>query len=228
MSNYSDRFKKYAAKARSRQGFDATLLKFSGDNGAWTIGKKPDLVDCNGRRLVADVPDMMHGHLKFDDNVPIYDLCHVDSDVAPRPREALGDLDKSLWRNGTEDPWRWIAALPLFDLQTHEILLFTTSSMGGLDATGVLSEAYADNVEMHPEDVNRLPVIELGSDSYVNSKGKKIFNPIFDIVGWEERPTSVRRIKPPPPPVLAIENQRSLDFDKEEDNPDGDDPDIPF
>jgi hypothetical protein len=227
MSSYSDRFKKYAAKARNRQGFDATLLKFGGDNGNWTSGKKPDVVDRNGRRLGADVPDMMHGHLKFADNLPIYDLCRVDSDVVPRPREALGDLDKNLWRNG-EDPWRWIAALSLFDLETHEIFLFTTSSMGGLDATGVLAEAYADNVAAHPEDVNRLPVVELASDSYVNTKGKKIFNPIFDIVDWAERPAGIRRLKPPPPPPLAIEEQGSLDFDEDGGSPDGDDTNIPF
>jgi hypothetical protein len=69
------------------------------------------------------------------------------------------------------------------------------------------SDALSDTYDAHPQDAGKLPICELGSDSYTNTHGKKIFVPIFEVTGWTERPANVFRIKPPPLDMLAIERK---------------------
>ena len=61
-----------------------------------------------------------------------------------------------------------------------------------------------DNLAAHPEDHGKVPLVELMTDSYHNNHGKQIFVPIFEIVGWVERPAAVRRILPPPMKMLEL------------------------
>jgi len=97
--------------------------------------------------------------------------------------------------------------MPMYDFETHELLLFASQNNGGRDAIGNLIDAMFDTYDAHPADVGKLPICELASDSYTNTHGKRIYFPIFEIVGWTERPAEVQRIKPPPIDMLAIENK---------------------
>jgi hypothetical protein len=196
--------RRYAAAARSRGGFGVSFLKCDGNNGQWSAGK--DKTDMSGRRLAADVPDAMYGFQKFENRKPIYVIGRIGDGYQPPDRSTLGDTDLDRWING-KDPWAFVVLLPMFDPETREPFIFTASSDGGKDAVTALVDAVVDNVFLHPNATNQLPVCELASDSYVNSRGKEIFKPIFEIVGWDARPTAVRHIKPPPIDMLALEHK---------------------
>jgi hypothetical protein len=196
--------RRYVSAARSHSGFGVSFLKCDGNTGEWKAGK--DRTKMTGRQLVADVPDAMHGFQKFENKKPIYVVGRICDGYQPPERDTLGDMNQSRWHNG-KDPWAAVVLLPMFDLETREPFVFTSDSGGGKDAVTTLVDAMVDNVALHPEDANKLPLCELASDSYLNSHGKQIYTPIFEIAAWETRPEAVRRIKPPPAPVLAIESK---------------------
>jgi hypothetical protein len=83
--------------------------------------------------------------------------------------------------------------------------LYTATSQGSRDGITNVADAFLENGEHHPEDADKLPLIELASDSYVNSKGKRIFFPVFEILAWVERPAAVRHLRPPPVALLTLE-----------------------
>jgi hypothetical protein len=97
--------------------------------------------------------------------------------------------------------------MPMHDFETHEPYLFTSQNKGGRDDVANLVDALFDCYDAHPQDVDKLPICDLSSDSYINTHGKRIFFPIFEIVGWTGRPAEIRRIKPPPVDTLAIEHK---------------------
>jgi hypothetical protein len=196
--------RRYVSAARSHSGFGIPFLKCDGNNGRWPAGK--DKTDMTGRRLAADVPDAMHGFQKFENRKPIYVIGRIADRYQPPDRSTLGDTNPDRWING-KDPWASVVLLPMYDPETREPFIFTSSNDGGKDAVTALVDAVVDNVALHPDATNQLPVCELASDSYVNSRGKEIFKPIFEIVGWDERPDAVRRIKPPPIDMLALEHK---------------------
>jgi hypothetical protein len=196
--------RRYVSAARSNSGFGIPFLKCDGNSGQWSVGKGKN--DMNGRRLTADVPDAMHGFQKFENKKPIYVIGRIGDGYQPPARDTLGDTDTTRWHSN-QDPWEAVVLLPMFDPETREPFIFTSSNDGGKDGVTELVDAVVNNVALHPDATNQLPVCELSSDSYVNSLGKKIFKPIFEIVGWDERPDAVRRIKPPPIDMLALEHK---------------------
>jgi hypothetical protein len=196
--------RRYVSAARSHSGLGIPFLKCDGNSGQWTAGK--DKNDMNGRRLAADVPDAMHGFQKFENKKPIYVIGRICDGYRPPERDTLGDTDTTHWYNG-KDPWASVVLLPLYDPETREPFIFVSSNDGGKDAVTALVDAVVDNVALHPDATNQLPVCELAPGSYVNSRGKEIFKPIFEIVGWDERPEAVRHIKPPPVDMLALEHK---------------------
>jgi hypothetical protein len=145
----------------------------------------------------------MTGHQKFETKVPVYQIGRVADRYQPPPREQLDDLDQELWPDG-KDPWVNIDLLPFGDVQSREMLLFSAANQGSRDAVARLVAAYIHNVEVRPEDLNKVPLIELETDSYVNKHSKRIFVPIFAIIDWIERPAAVRRILPSPVKMLQL------------------------
>jgi hypothetical protein len=192
--------RRFAVASRSRPNFGGSFLKL--DEGNWLAGKK----DANGRRLGADVPDAMGGYQKFKNKKPILAIVRIADGIAPPERDELDETDESLWSD-RKDPWQPVSILPFWDPETHEIFIFSSSAQGGRDAVAYLIEAYADNCAGHPEDADKLPLVELCSDSYVNTHGRTIYKPLFEVRDWILRPTALRRLKPPPVTMLAIENK---------------------
>jgi hypothetical protein len=107
----------------------------------------------------------------------------------------------------TEDDFDGAPVVPVFDLESHELFIFSSTAQGGRDAIAYLIEAFADNCINHPEAADKLPLIELRSDHYTNKHGRVIHKPVFDIVDWIARPSAIRRLKPPPLEILAIEDK---------------------
>jgi hypothetical protein len=135
--------------------------------------------------------------------MPIYQIGRVADGYQPPPREQLGDLDEEFWPDG-KDPWVRVDLLPFWDVESREVLLFSATNQGSRDAVANLIGAFVNNIAAHPEDSNKVPLVELAADSYVNKHGKQIFYPVFEIVDWIERPAAVRRILPPPVKLLEL------------------------
>jgi hypothetical protein len=168
-----------------------------GNTGKYHRTGKTNTDAMNHQKLACDPVDAMTGVQKFENKIPIYQIGRVAAGYEPPAREQLGDLDEKRWPNG-KDPWMPVYLLPFWDVETREVLLFSATSQGSRDAVARLIECYINNVEVHPEDLHRVPLIELESDHYVNKHGKEIYYPIFSILSWIDRPAAVRRILPPP------------------------------
>jgi hypothetical protein len=188
-----DRLKQFASTFRPRGGFGTVFIKLDGATGQWKKGK--DALDVKGHQYIADVPDAMHGLQAFENNKPLYCIGRIADGWQPPPVETFHKDGKP------------VVLMPMYDAQTLETCMFTSQSKGGKDAITNLIDMLSDVYEGHPEDVDKLPVCELGVDSYINSKGRQIYIPIFETMKFVPRPEEVRRIKPPPPAVLAIEHK---------------------
>jgi hypothetical protein len=191
-----ERFEEFGNEMSGPRSFGATMLKYSGVTGEWTTGKNG--TSMNGKKLVADIADLMKGWQSFNDRKPIYVLVRVADGKSPPRREDLGDTNEQLWDAKQGDPWKLATALPLFDPETHETFIFATTTDGGKSAVGLLAKAFAAEQRKHSGAT--LPIVELDTDSYVNNSGKRIFTPIFDIIGWTDRPAAVKHSLPPPMP----------------------------
>jgi hypothetical protein len=194
MMNDLSAFRASANKMRSStRAFDGDFVSFKND-GQWLAGKaKKDLGD---RRLVADVYNLIHGWQKYKDEKYVYaGHSFVRDNKQLLARDKLDERNDNLWKNKNEDPWKPTYYLGMFDPETREQFIYTTSTLGGKDALAVLQDAFADHNEAKAQ--YELPIIELASDSYINQQKKTIFKPIFDNVGWCERPPTFRALKLP-------------------------------
>jgi hypothetical protein len=197
-----EHLRNFAAAAR-RGGFNVPFFRQDGNTGEYHRTGKDNTAAMNGQKLACDPVDAITGWQKFEKKVPVYQIGRVADGYQPPSREELGDLDEFGWENG-KDPWTRIDLLPFWDVETREVLLFSAANKGSRDAVAHLVEAYINNMGVHPEDLNKVPLVELEADSYINKHGKKIFYPIFAIIDWIERPAAVRRILPPPVKMLEL------------------------
>jgi hypothetical protein len=216
MTDDLELFKKFANEARAKPNFGTGFIDHDYKTGEWKTGKDKTIV--NGRQLGADYLDVMIGRSKYDEESKRtdYRIVRVADGVPPPKREELGDLNQDYWKDG-KDPWRFVRILPLFDPETHEQFVYIASSFSGYDAIGAVVGAWADNRKKHPESTE-VALIEPDSREYHNKDGKKSFDPLLDIVGWVERPLSVRHIRPPAispptPPAIPRKNGGSRDMD---------------
>jgi hypothetical protein len=191
------------AAAAHRGGFNIPIFRLDGNAGEYRRTGKTNIAAMNGQKLGCDPVDAMTGYQKFENKIPVYQIGRVADGYQPPPRSQLGDLDEEFWPDG-KDPWVRIDLLPFWDVDSREVLLFSAANQGSRDAVAHLVAAYINSIEAHSEDLNKVPLIELETDSYLNKHGKRIFYPIFAIIDWIERPTAVRRILPPPVKLLKL------------------------
>lgn len=212
-------FEEFGNENSGQFGFEATVLKFNGQTGEWTAWKNG--TSMNGKKLVADVPDLMKGWMRFKDRKPIYAVVRFADRISPPLREDLSDTDETLWDEKQGDPWKPVTVLPFFDLETREPFIFTTSTDGGTKAVASLVNAFV--AERRERSSKKLPIVELDSDSYVN-KGKRIFTPVLSIIGWTDRPDAVKRSLPPPMPNSITVKSKVSPCGKVEHDDDRDEP----
>src|SRR6516165_8192594 len=165
------------------RAFDGEFTSFNGEKGAWRAGKNK--TDMDGRRLTAAVMFLIVAWQKFKDGKAIYAGARYVRDGHQLPlREQLDERNSNYWEKTDRDPWQTTWYLALFDDETREQFVWSTNSDGGKDALSTLQDAFADHNEGRALEDYESPIVELGSDWYINSYKKKIFKPILDIVGW--------------------------------------------
>jgi len=202
--SYLSSFRQSANRMRSGEGriFDGDFVSFNGENGGWKAGK--DKVDIDGHHVIAAVNDLIVGWQNYrDDKFEYVGHGFVRDRHEPPLREELDDADERYWKN-KQDPWKLTYYLAMFNPETRRHFVFSTSSGGGKDALANLQEAFADHNEGRALEDYELPLVELASDSYVNSYGKKIHKPVFEIIGWVKAPQSFRLQKPPAATVMTL------------------------
>ena len=174
----------YTAYGRA-VGTDRSFLKFV--KGAFKYGGDNEVLPL-GTRLVPHMAELKVGFIKWKDGAPEDEIMVRIADGKPIPqREDLGDDDRNAWEtdpNGTPlDPWQEMNTLPMKDPETGQEFIFTTGSRGGIDAIGKLCTKFG---RQRHKQAGKLPLIEIGSDSYFHRKRSvDIDIPTFDIVAWE-------------------------------------------
>ena len=131
--------------------------------------------------------ELKAGYIKWKDGAPETETMVRIADGKPIPqREDLGDDDRNAWEtdpNGTPlDPWQTVNTLPMKNPETGQEFVFTTGSRGGIGAIGKLSTSYG---RQRHKQVDKLPIIEINSDSYRHKTYGDVSFPTFKIVGWE-------------------------------------------
>jgi hypothetical protein len=148
------------------------LLKFDANTSNFSIGEHKVAI---GREYVAHVDQYARGFTKFVNKRPVSVKVKKISEGLPEKREQLDDLDLADQDN---DPWVFQRYLPLEDVETGEIAVFITKSVGGKIALGNLLLAY--NMGRH----RGLPIVKLGIGSFRSEDYGKKARPAFAIIRW--------------------------------------------
>ena len=109
-----------------------TLLKFV--KGDWLIGR--DGEKCPEKELVAIMPGLVHGWIRWEDNFPVEHNMGllIEGFILPN-RAELGHQEQETWRleaNGERrDPWQQGIYLPMVAVDGKTVYTFTATSDGG-------------------------------------------------------------------------------------------------
>jgi len=185
----------------SKKNFPGDQLGFK--SGQWYrgFGDKAKAIK-NGTEIVFNLPNMMAGWQKWDENdngkrFPKYTpMTFPAAGDEPIERDTLGDDDDSDWEKNDQgepqDPWKPVLVFPVRekdDTVIHHVMLATKSSViAGFNL-------FRDVIEEMRLHAGELPVVRLGSSKAtreftksVKGKDKKIKHswdvPTFEVVGW--------------------------------------------
>src|SRR5580700_1697976 len=169
--------------AQEDAGFEK-LLKFK--RGDFFIGEESVPL---GTEYIAHAIGWTKCWIKFvDDEVVDRKVYRVALGERPPEREDLDDLEKGNWPEGIDgnpsDPWSMQYLLPLERVSDGEVVIFTTSSIGGRRAVADVCAAYAKRKGKSASCGQ--PIVRLGKAEMPTRKFGKVPRPVFDIVGWDE------------------------------------------
>jgi hypothetical protein len=128
----------------------------------------------------------------------------------PPEREELDNLDRTAWEsgsNGQQDPWVKQQLLPFEILTASEVVIFATSSFGGMRAIGELCSAWA---KREKRGNHGQPIVRLRSDEMPTKNFGKVPCPKFEIAGWND--TGSDDFGAPPPVVSEEEFEHQMPY----------------
>ena len=135
-----------------------------------------------GTRYLAHTRAWVKAWIKFIDNKMVERKIYV---VArghdPADRNDLDELDKAGIQN---DPWVLQYQVPLEDLTTGELVIFTTSTVGGHIGVANLCDAYSNRAMRHS--CYGQPLIELSTTMMPTRHYGRVPRPEFRITGWND------------------------------------------
>jgi hypothetical protein len=171
------------ANETERAVFEGDLLKFK--KGQWYRGEGSKPVE-NGTRVICNMAAFWTGWIRWFNMKPVEHRggCLVDF-PQHLTRDDLGHNDKSVWetdpKGNPKDPWSPTDMLVMRELDSGDLVTYSTSSDGGRDALGKLCRAFDRNYRKH---VGEFPVVELGAESYEHHQHGTTWKPTLKIVGW--------------------------------------------
>jgi hypothetical protein len=169
--------------------FVGRFLRFV--KGEFLVGdsEHPEIIEL-GTRLIAEVPNMERGWIKWHDKTLVDERMNLVSERIMPTRGELGDNDRELWEKSKDgspkDPWAESYKLILRSLEDptddDKAFTFTTSSKGGRRAMKKLGGIFGkEGLRMRP---GQLPVIELSFTAYDHRDHGRLKSPEFKVVGW--------------------------------------------
>jgi hypothetical protein len=177
-------FEDFADRA-DNQMWLGRLLKFT--KGEYLVGR--DGEECPEKELVALMPGLLTGFIRWEDNVPAeHKMGLLMSGFVTPARSALSHHEKDMWpidnSGKPRDPWQESNYLPAISVNAETIYTFATSSDGGRRRAIVpLCREYGTHIRLHPDE---LPVFGLEQDSYMHSDRSigRVKHPLFPIKRW--------------------------------------------
>lgn len=186
LTTYSNGIDPFDALANSlSSGLDGTFLKFS--KGDWLIGKDRDEREINGKELIADLGNLQLGWRKWDNKrIAEQHIGPVAESYIPPQRNALGDLDDTLWERDDKgnpiDPWVFGLYMRLIDPGTGEAFIWSATSGGAKKAVGKLTKEFSKQRKSNPQQCT--PVVKLETDAYQHPKYGRVKVPLLTVVDW--------------------------------------------
>lgn len=162
----------------------ASFLGFDGNTGDWKLSKEPVDAASLGRIIVP--PDaFFEGMTEWANQKPLQKTRRpllgvehkepMSEHLLPRP------LSPAAYTQPSDGP-RYVLGFTGKMMDDGTKLQFEHNSRGGTQAVNILATHVTQAIAAFGEIVH--PVIELGVSSYVNSHGKTIFDPQFNVVGF--------------------------------------------
>jgi hypothetical protein len=108
------------------------LLKFDANTCKFSIGENEVAI---GRKHIAHVDQYARGWTKFIDKKPVQIKIKKLTEGDPEERN---DLDDAHMAGRDDDPWVFQRYLPMEDVETGEVVVFVSKSVGGKIALGNL------------------------------------------------------------------------------------------
>ena len=154
-----------------------SILKFKEDH--YHIRNEPVEL---GTRYFAHPGNWERQWIRFDDNKVTERIRAKVSTKKPLPgRNTLSDPQLE---DTDKDPWTLQNVIPFENVETGELVRFTSSAFGGKMAIEEMVKAYAEDVLGGK--ARGLPIIELQIGSFRSTKfNTNVPKPDFPIVGWE-------------------------------------------
>lgn len=157
------------------------FLKLDQDTGEWVYGAGRDPVEDNDLWHVhplllqvgwvawstdEDSPRKNHGDVKAG----IFQPPIRFDDLPPIPSDAEWSKARAMTLACAKGPNKGVQ------------VIYTTNSGGGMRAAQGLAQEVIDRAEAEEEAL--MPVVRLTEDHYKNRRGRRTYNPIFEIVDW--------------------------------------------
>jgi hypothetical protein len=174
------------------------LLKFK--KGKYSIG---DAEVPDGIQYVAHASQWTICWIKFKDH-KVVDRRQgkVADGYRPPDRDDLDDNDQAFWSKGLDgkpqDPWSLQYLIPFENLETGELVIFTTSSVGGKIAVSELCAAWARRRKKNGG--GGQPIVALSTTDMQTKAYGNVPRPLFEIVNWEDAAAGDYR----PPEVVPV------------------------
>lgn len=181
-------------EAGAETGFFGSFLKFSGNDGKYSFGKKDEeeYLD-DGHELIANLIGVKHGHICWVEGNAKDEINYL---VMERPKlpsiESLPDYGPyKKYQDGSEDGWQEQVVLELYSPELDQAFTMKLAGGGKLRAARQLISTYGKKGvgKLGKDGLPMFPVIELGSNSFVlkdNPKAGTKYAPVFKIVDFEE------------------------------------------
>jgi hypothetical protein len=159
----------------------ARLLKFR--DGGYFVGSDPVAL---GTKFFAIVTDWQKVWIKFIDKKMVDHKSYRPARrEIPPERDELDDVHL-IGSKGTDgrsnDPWTYQYMLPLENVESGEVLIFTTPSWGGRKAVQELSAEYSKRVQ---GGLVGCPIIELAAQDMTTQHGTTP-RPVLKVVDWDD------------------------------------------
>ena len=141
-----------------------------------------------GTQYVAHVVGWTKCWIKFIDGAMVErKLYSVGKRQYPPDSSELDNNDESKWGIGPNglpsDPWVFQYLLPLEHVESGDIVVFTTPSVGGKRAVDDLCNAYYRRYKR--EGTSHMPIVALREAKMPSKKWGDVPRPYFEIIGWE-------------------------------------------